>query len=113
MRFTVQRKKNESGLHSSFVSNEELYENPTAVASGPSSNGGRKLDYDRIVDAKLKTYFEKSKENADKFSIEGVSNGKVMMREGERSFLGEDKEKSNLQRKERCGLRRLIIWRSA
>ena len=61
LRFTVQRKKNESGLHSSFVSNVELYENPAAVAYAPSQGRGR-LDYDRIVDAKLKTYFEKSKE---------------------------------------------------
>lgn len=68
VRFTVQRKKNESGLHSSFVSNVELYNNPVAVAYNPSSNGGRRLDYDRITDAKLKTYFEKSKENANKFS---------------------------------------------
>ena len=68
VRFTVQRKKNESGLHSSFVSNVELYNNPVAVAYNPSSNGGRRLDYDRITDAKLKTYFDKSKENVDKFS---------------------------------------------
>lgn len=68
IRFTVQRQKNESGLHSSFVSNVELYNNPAIDASNPSSNGGRKLDYDRITDAKLKTYFDKSKENVDKFS---------------------------------------------
>lgn len=64
VRFTVQRKKAESGLHSSFVSNVEVYNNPATTASGPSSNGGRKLDYDRITDAKLRTYFELAKENA-------------------------------------------------
>ena len=81
VRFTVQRKKNESGLHSSFVSNVELYENdnPIAVAYGPSSNGGRRLDYDRITDVKLKTYFEKSKEFEEK-------NGDI------RFSIGEDAE---------------------
>ena len=66
VRFTVQRKKGESGLHSSFVSNVELYENPARAASDPSSNGGRMLDFDRISDAKLRLYFEKSKELSEK-----------------------------------------------
>ena len=92
VRFTVQRKKGESGLHSSFVSNVELYEkpaevaydpssngrrrldfdrneNPTDAASNPSSNGGRMLDFDRISDAKLRTYFEKSKEISEKVAM--------------------------------------------
>ena len=67
VRFTVQRKKNESGLHSSFVSNVELYDNPAVVAYGPS-HGRRRLDNDRIVDAKLRTYFEKAKENEKKIT---------------------------------------------
>ena len=91
VRFTVQRKKNESGLHSSFVSSVELYDknNPAMAASGPSSNGGRKLDYDRITDAKLKIYFDKCKENGVKVSeifnsrtaSEGQTSSEARMRE--------------------------------
>ena len=45
----------------------DSYENPAAVAYGPSHGRGR-LDYDRIIDAKLKIFFEKSKENSEKLS---------------------------------------------
>ena len=48
------------------MSNVDLYNNPIAVAYSPSSNGRGRLDYDRITDAKLKLYFEKSKENDEK-----------------------------------------------
>ena len=78
VRFTIQRKKNESGLHSSFVSNVELYENPIAVAYVPSQGRGR-LDYDRITDAKLKIYFDKCKENAEKLlSISNKNEGTTL-----------------------------------
>ncbi len=72
VRFTVQRKKGESGLHSSFVSNVELYnkENPAKVAYGLSHGEGR-LDFDRISDAKLQIYFEKSKEIEERFPESG------------------------------------------
>ena len=73
VRFTIQRKKVESGLHSSFVSNVELYNNPVIVAYDPSSNGGGRLDYDRITDAKLRQYFDSAKENAEKLPGEGAA----------------------------------------
>lgn len=78
VRFTIQRKKNESGLHSSFVSNVELYENPIAVAYVPSQGRGR-LDYDRITDAKLKIYFDKCKDNSEKLlSIANKNEGTTL-----------------------------------
>jgi len=78
VRFTIQRKKNESGLHSSFVSNVKLYENPIAVAYVPSQGRGR-LDYDRITDAKLKIYFDKCKDNSEKLlSIANKNEGTTL-----------------------------------
>ncbi len=62
VRFIVQRKKNESGIHSTFVTNVEVYDNPATVAYQKSSNGQGRLDYDRITDAKLKIFLEKSKQ---------------------------------------------------
>jgi hypothetical protein len=40
----------------------EVYDNPATVAYQKSSNGQGRLDYDRITDAKLKIFLEKSKQ---------------------------------------------------
>ena len=79
VRFTVQRKKGESGLHSSFVSSVDLYENPAEVAYDPSSIGRRRLDFNRITDAKLRIYFEKSKETDEKFAKAQDKDKKTLM----------------------------------
>ena len=55
-------------LFSGFVTNVEVYDNPATVAYQKSSNGQGRLDYDRITDAKLKIFLEKSKQNEDYFS---------------------------------------------
>ena len=44
------------------------------------------MDYDRIVDAKLKTYFEESKENADIFPLKDIP-GNVKVNDEERKEI--------------------------
>ncbi len=61
VRFTVTNEKNESGVHSQFVSNVELYNNSTKNASGRDSSLPSRLVLDGITDAKLQQFFESAK----------------------------------------------------
>jgi len=75
VRFTVQAENsNKSGLHSSFITNIELYNKPTVDASIPTS-GGARLVYDGIVDTKLQEFFEKAREAEENSSKVVDENG--------------------------------------
>ena len=61
VRFTVANEKGESGVHSQFVSNVELYNNSTKNASGLDLTLQSRLVLDGITDAKLQQFFESAK----------------------------------------------------
>ena len=83
VRMTIQNPQGNSasGVHSSMVTNVELYENPAKLNSLPTIHGGA-VNYDRITDAKLREFFENAKKNPENLSD--------YMREPEQSGDGGD-----------------------
>ena len=69
VRMTIQNPQGNSasGVHSSMVTNVELYENPAKLNSLPTIHGGA-VNYDRITDAKLREFFENAKKNPENLS---------------------------------------------
>lgn len=65
VRITVQQNKSgENGTHSFFVSNVELYKNPTESRTIPITSRGT-TDFDRIIDAKLQKFFDYANGNVE------------------------------------------------
>ena len=67
VRFNVQNKKKESGVHSTMVTNVDIYKKSAEIGAIPTIHGGNS-NYDRIVDAKLREFFESAKRNPDNLS---------------------------------------------
>lgn len=59
VRTTVQHEIGQAGTHSFFVSNVNVYENPTESRTIPITSRGT-TDFDGIVDAKLQQFFERA-----------------------------------------------------
>ena len=64
VRFNVQNKKKESGVHSTMVTSVDVYENTSTTEAIPTIHGGN-LDYRGITDAKLREFFESAKKYPD------------------------------------------------
>lgn len=60
VRFNVQNKKKESGVHSTMVTSVDVYKNTSTIEAIPTIHGGN-LDYRGITDAKLREFFESAK----------------------------------------------------
>ena len=79
VRMTIQNQQGNSasGVHSSMVTNVELYENPAKLNSLPTIRGGA-VNYDRITDAKLRESSENAKKNPAKLnSLPTIHGGAV------------------------------------
>ena len=63
VRTTVQHEIGQSGMHSVFVSNVAVYENPTESRTIPITSRGT-TDFNGIVDAKLQQFFERASSEA-------------------------------------------------
>ena len=64
VRFNVQNKKKESGVHSTMVTHVDIYKNTSTTGAIPTIHGGN-LDYRGITDAKLREFFESAKKYPD------------------------------------------------
>ncbi|MBD5236328.1 MAG: hypothetical protein HDS62_02120 [Bacteroidales bacterium] len=68
VRTTVQHEMGQAGTHSFFVSNVDVYENPTESRTIPITSRGT-TDFDGIVDAKLQQFFERASSEATKLDM--------------------------------------------
>ncbi|MDE6463820.1 MAG: hypothetical protein K2L16_04220, partial [Muribaculaceae bacterium] len=80
VRTTVQHEIGRAGTHSFFVSNVDVYENPTESRTIPITSRGT-TDYDGIVDAKLQQFFERA--SLELREDEGAADGDVRYRTSE------------------------------
>lgn len=64
VRTTVQNEIGRTGTHAFFVSNVDVYENPTESRTIPITSRGT-TDFDGIVDAKLQQFFERASSEAN------------------------------------------------
>lgn len=71
VRSTVQNEKGHSGTHAFFVSNVEVYKNPTESRTIPITSRGT-TDLNGIVDTKLQQFFEKINFQQTKKEMEGA-----------------------------------------
>ena|GEM_PF-2244612 len=80
VRFTVQEEKTTGGnVHSTFVTNVELYNNTANVASAPTIKRGGRSDTDSITDAKLQNFFESAREAGENSSKIVDENGEPLV----------------------------------
>ncbi len=79
VRFTVTNEKNQSGVHSQFVSDVTLYSNTATSLSGLDSSLQSRGTYDGIVDAKLADFLEKAKEAEENSSKVVDENGEPLV----------------------------------
>lgn len=72
---TVQKTRdNTTGLHSCFVSNVDIYENPVTNGTGSAISRRPNALYDGIVDAKLQQFFERASSELQKKEMVGRVN---------------------------------------